>query len=153
MNQCKPTATAPSAHRMAGFTLIEIMVVVIIIGLLAAVVAPQFLSRVDDARISKAKNDIGTIDGLLVMYKLDNYKFPSTDEGLQALVTKPADPNLRNWREGGYMKSLVKDPWKNDYQYVYPGTHGEYDLYTLGADGEQGGEGQNADIGNWNLDQ
>ncbi|MEO7773721.1 MAG: type II secretion system major pseudopilin GspG [Steroidobacteraceae bacterium] len=138
---------------MAGFTLIEIMVVVIIIGLLAAVVAPQFLSRVDDARISKAKNDIGTIDGLLVMYKLDNYKFPSTDEGLQALVTKPADPNLRNWREGGYMKSLVKDPWKNDYQYVYPGTHGEYDLYTLGADGEQGGEGQNADIGNWNLDQ
>lgn len=144
--------TAPP-RRTAGFTLIEIMVVVIIIGLLAAVVVPQFLGRVDDARISKTKQDIQAMDTALTMFKLDNFKFPTTDQGLEALVAKPADPGIRNWRSGGYLKRVNKDPWGNDYQYVFPGTHGEYDLYSLGADGQPGGEETNADIGNWNLGQ
>ncbi|MEP7314420.1 MAG: type II secretion system major pseudopilin GspG [Pseudomonadota bacterium] len=153
-----PVAT-PSRHvaktRMVqrGFTLIEIMVVVIIIGLLAAVVAPQFLGRVDDARIAKAKQDIQALETALTLYKLDNFTFPTTDQGLQALVEKPADPNVRNWRAGGYLKRVNKDPWGNDYQYLNPGTHGELDIYTFGKDGQPGGETTNADIGNWNLDQ
>jgi general secretion pathway protein G len=138
---------------MSGFTLIEIMVVVIIIGLLAAVVVPQFLGRVDDARISKAKQDVQAMETSLTLFKLDNFKYPTTDQGLEALVTKPADPTIRNWRTGGYLKRVNKDPWGNDYQYVFPGTHGEYDLYSLGADGQPGGDETNADIGNWNLDQ
>ena len=139
----------PRRHR--GFTLIEIMVVVIIIGLLAAVVVPQFLGRVDDARVAKAKQDIQAMETALTLYKLDNFKFPATEQGLAALATKPADPSLRNWRVGGYLKKVNKDPWNNEYQYVFPGTHGEYDLYSLGADGQPGGEGANADIGNWNI--
>ena len=129
------------------------MVVVIIIGLLAAVVVPQFLGRVDDARVAKAKQDIQALETALTLYKLDNFKYPTTDQGLRALVEKPADPAIRNWRVGGYLKRVNKDPWGNEYQYAYPGTHGEYDLYTLGADGQPGGEGVNADIGNWNLDE
>lgn len=143
----------PGRRRAAGFTLIEIMVVVIIIGLLAAVVVPQFLGRVDDARIAKAKQDIQAFDTALTLYKLDNFKYPTTDQGLRALVEKPDDPTIHNWRPGGYAKRINKDPWGNDYQYVYPGTHGEYDLYSFGADGQPGGEGINADVGNWNLDQ
>jgi general secretion pathway protein G len=135
-----------------GFTLIEIMVVVIIIGLLAAVVVPQFLSRVDDARITKAKGDIQGLETALTLYKLDNFSYPTSEQGLMALTVKPNDPNIKNWRPGGYLQHLPKDPWGNDYQYAYPGTHGaEYDLYTLGADNQPGGEGVNADIGNWNL--
>ena len=139
----------------AGFTLIEIMVVVVIIGLLAAVVVPQFLSKVDDARVSKSKQDIQAIETALTMYKLDNYTFPTTDMGLKALVQRPDPTVAKNWRPGGYLQHLNKDPWKNDYQYVNPGTHGagEYDLYSLGADGQPGGEDYKADIGNWNLDQ
>ena len=136
-----------------GFTLIEIMVVVIIIGLLAAVVVPQFLGRVDDARMAKASQDIQAIDTALTLYKLDNFKVPSTDQGLKALVEKPADPAVRNWRAGGYLKRTTKDPWGNAYQFLVPGEHGEYDLYSFGADGQPGGEGVNADIGNWNLDR
>jgi general secretion pathway protein G len=142
-----------AVRREQGFTLIEIMVVVIIIGLLAAVVVPQFLGRVDDARVAKAKQDIQATETALTLYKLDNFKFPTTDQGLRALVEKPADPSIRNWRPGGYLKRVNKDPWGNEYQYANPGTHGEYDLYTLGADGQPGGEGPNADIGNWNLDE
>jgi general secretion pathway protein G len=139
----------------AGFTLIEIMVVVVIIGLLAAVVVPQFLSKVDDARVTKAKQDIQAIETALTMYKLDNYTYPTTEMGLKALVQKPDPTVAKNWRPGGYLQHLNKDPWKNDYQYVNPGTHGagEYDLYSLGADGQPGGEDYKADIGNWNLDQ
>jgi general secretion pathway protein G len=137
-----------------GFTLIEIMVVVIIIGLLAAVVVPQFLGRVDDARISKAKQDVQAIETALTMFKLDNFTYPSTDMGLRALVEKPTDSSIRNWRTGGYLKRVNKDPWGNDYQYAFPGSHGgEFDLYTFGADGAPDGEELNADIGNWNLDQ
>jgi general secretion pathway protein G len=135
-----------------GFTLIEIMVVVIIIGLLAAVVVPQFLGRVDDARVAKSKQDIQALETALTMYKLDNFTYPTSELGLKALVEKPNDPNVKNWRSGGYLKHLNKDPWGNEYQYVIPGQHGEYDLYSFGADGMPGGEGVNSDIGNWNLD-
>jgi general secretion pathway protein G len=138
--------------RARGFTLIEIMVVVIIIGLLAAVVVPQFLGRVDDARISRAKSDIQGIETALTMFRLDNFKYPTSEQGLAALVQQPTDPTIRNWRQGGYLRKLNKDPWGNDYQYVSPGTRGgEFDLYSLGADGQPGGEGVNADVGNWNL--
>jgi general secretion pathway protein G len=140
-------------RRQHGFTLIEIMVVVIIIGLLAAVVVPQFLGRVDDARVAKAKQDIQAMESALTLYKLDNFRYPSTEQGLNALVQKPADPDIRNWKEGGYLKRLNKDPWGHDYQYAYPGSQGEFDLYSFGRDGQAGGEGPDADIGNWNLDK
>jgi general secretion pathway protein G len=143
-----------SLRRARGFTLIEIMVVVIIIGLLAAVIVPQVIDRVDDARVAKARQDIQSFETALTMYRLDNFRYPSTDQGLRALVQQPNDPQVRNWRAGGYLQRLSEDPWGNDYQYVYPGTRGrEYDLFTFGADGQEGGEGVNADIGNWNLDR
>jgi general secretion pathway protein G len=135
-----------------GFTLIEIMVVVIIIGLLAAVIVPSVINKVDEARVSKAKADIQSLETALTMYRLDNSKYPTTDQGLQALVVQPTDPTIRHWRAGGYLQRISKDPWGADYQYVFPGTHGrEYDLYTLGADAQPGGDGANADIGNWNI--
>ena len=142
-----------ASSRQQGFTLIEIMVVVIIIGLLAAVVVPQFLGRVDDARIAKTKGDIQAMETALTLFKLDNFRYPSTEQGLNALVQKPADPEIRKWRTGGYLKRLNKDPWGRDYQYAYPGSQGEYDLFSYGNDGQPGGEEANADIGNWNLDQ
>jgi general secretion pathway protein G len=137
-----------------GFTLIEIMVVVVIIGLLAAVILPNVFGNVEKAQVNKAKADIQAIETALTMYKLDNYKFPSTDLGLTALSQRPNDPTVRNWRDGGYLKRISLDPWGAPYQYVFPGTRGqEYDLYSFGADGQEGGEGPNADIGNWNLGQ
>ena len=145
--------TAPRLQR--GFTLIEIMVVVVILGILAALVAPNVIRRVDDAQIVKAKSDIRTIDSSLKMFRLENFKYPSTDQGLEALVTRPADPSIKNWPEGGYINkaSSLRDPWGNQYQYLQPGTKGgEYDVFTLGADGQPGGEGINADIGNWSLE-
>jgi general secretion pathway protein G len=139
-------------RRTAGFTLIEILVVVVIIGILAAIVAPRIMSRIDDAQIAKARQDIRVYETALNLFRMDNYKYPSTDQGLQSLVQQPADPSIRNWKQGGYVDSLKKDPWGYDYQYIYPGTHGtEYDLFTLGADNQPGGEGINADIGNWSL--
>ena len=141
-------------RRASGFTLIEIMVVVIIIGLLAAVVVPQFLNRVDDARKAKAKQDIQAMETALTMFKLDNFSYPTTEMGLKALAQKPDSTSVKNWRPGGYLQRVSKDPWGNDYQYLVPGQHGgEYDLYSLGADGQPGGDGNAADIGNWNLDQ
>ena len=135
-----------------GFTLLEIIVVVAIIAILAAYIAPKVAGRVDDARIAKAKSDIRVLESSLELYKLDNFVYPSTDQGLDALVNKPSGPELRNWRDGGYIKKLTKDPWGNDYRYAYPGSNGEFDVYSLGADAASGGEGEAADIGNWNLD-
>jgi len=143
---------AGGRHRAGGFTLIEIMVVVVILGILAVLVAPNVISRIDDARIAKAKQDIRAYETALNLYRMDNFKYPSTDLGLQALVQQPNDPSVRNWKPGGYIDSLRQDPWGGDYLYVFPGTHGkEYDLYTLGADGQPGGDGVNADIGNWAI--
>ena len=136
-----------------GFTLIEIMVVVVIIGLLAAFILPNVFGNVEKAQVSRVKGDLQGLETALTMYKLDNYKYPSTDLGLAALVQRPNDPTVRNWREGGYLRRISKDPWGNPYQYVYPGTHGqEYDLYSFGADSQEGGEGPNADIGNWTIE-
>lgn len=139
-------------RRAAGFTLIEIMVVVVILGILAALVAPNVFRRVDDARVTKAKQDIRGFETALNLYRMDNFKAPTTEQGLQALVTKPNDTTVRNWKEGGYISGMRKDPWGNDYHYQNPGSHGEFDIFTYGADGQEGGEGVNADIGNWNTD-
>ena len=135
-----------------GFTLLEIIVVVAIIAILASYIAPKVAGRVDDARISKAKSDIRVLESSLELYKLDNFVYPSSDQGLEALVNRPSGDNLRNWRDGGYIKKLNKDPWGNDYRYAYPGSNGEFDIFSLGADNAVGGEGEAADIGNWNLD-
>jgi general secretion pathway protein G len=153
MHYC-PHRAERSRRRQRGFTLIEIMIVVVIIGLLAAVILPQLMGNVDQARVAKAQSDIQAIETALTMYRLDNSKYPTTDQGLRALVQQPTDPSIRHWRPGGYIKKASKDPWGNDYQYVYPGTHGgEYDLFSLGADAQPGGEGADADIGNWNVEQ
>lgn len=142
-----------SAARNRGFTLIEIMVVVVILGILAAVVVPRIMDRPDDARIAKARQDVRALQSALELYRLDNYQYPSSQQGLEALVSKPSgDPPPRNWKPGGYINSLPTDPWGNPYQYVNPGEHGDYDVYSFGADGREGGEGINADIGNWNIE-
>ena len=138
--------------RQAGFTLIEIMVVVIIIGILAAIVAPNVIGRVDDAQITKAHAEIRNIESALKFYRLDNFQYPTSEQGLEALVTRPNDPNVRNWKPGGYLDRLPKDPWGNEYQYLNPGNNAEIDIYSLGRDGRPGGEGLDADIGNWNTD-
>jgi general secretion pathway protein G len=135
-----------------GFTLIEIMVVVVIIGILVGLIAPNILSRVDKARVTAARTDIATLEQALEMYRLDNHTYPSTDQGLEALVVKPGGaPEPRNWNPEGYLKkSLPVDPWGNPYQYVVPGQERRpFDLYSLGADGREGGEGYDADVGNW----
>ncbi len=133
-----------------GFTLLEIMVVVVIIGILGALIAPQIFGQVEKARVAKAKQDIRTIESALEMYRLDNFRYPSTDQGLKALVERPTDSSVRNWKPGGYIKDLEKDPWDMDYHYAYPGSHGkEIDLFSYGADGAEGGEGNDTDIANW----
>ncbi len=143
----------PNSTFQGGFTLIEIMVVMVIIAILGALIGPQILGRVDEARVTKAQADIRTLGTSLDLYRMDNFNYPTTDQGLQALVTRPSDPNIRNWKAGGYVQKLSKDPWGNDYVYAFPGSRGgAYDLYSLGADGQVGGEGPNADIGNWNIE-
>lgn len=135
-----------------GFTLIEIMVVVIIIGILAAIVAPNVIGRVDDARVTTAKSDIATIAGAMKLYRLDNFSYPRTEDGIEALVTQPNDQAARNWKAGGYLERFPKDPWGTPYQYLNPGNHGALDIYSFGADGKPGGDGFDADIGNWDSD-
>src|SRR5262249_13784612 len=137
-----------SKSRQRGFTLIEIMVVVVIIGLLAAVIVPTLMGTVDQARTSKPRQATQAIETALTMFRLDNARYPSPDQGLKALVQQPTDPSIRNWRPGGYVKKASRDPWGNDYQYVYPGTHGvENDPYSLGLHAQAGGEGPRARVG------
>jgi general secretion pathway protein G len=143
---------AAHSGRSAGFTLIEIMVVVVILGILAALVAPNVIRRVEDARVTKAQQDVRAYETALNLYRMDNFRYPTTEQGLESLVKRPVDPNIRNWKEGGYIDGLKKDPWGNAYAYISPGTHGDFDLYTLGADGQPGGEGPDADIGNWSIE-
>ncbi len=135
-----------------GFTLIEIMVVVAILGILAALVVPKIMGRPDEARIVAAKQDIAAIKQALNLYRLDNVRYPTTEQGLQALVEKPASgPIPGNWKRGGYLERLPNDPWGAPYQYLNPGLRGEIDVFSLGADSAAGGEGNNKDIGSWEL--
>ena len=135
-----------------GFTLLEVMVVVVILGILATLVVPKIISRPDEARVIAAKQDIASVMQSLRLYRLDNQRYPTTEQGLQALVARPAAaPVPLNWKAGGYLERLPKDPWGNLYQYLNPGVHGEIDIFSFGADGAPGGEGNDADIGSWNL--
>lgn len=133
-----------------GFTLLEIMVVITIMGILATLVIPKIMGRPDDARVVAAKHDVGTLVMALKLYRLDIGQYPSSEQGLKALVEQPLSGNrVSNWKFGGYLDSIPKDPWGNQYQYANPGVHGEIDVYSHGADGKPGGEGHDADIGNW----
>ena len=141
-------------HRQSGFTLIEIMVVVVILAVLGALVVPNILGKVDTARITAAKTDIRSIGTALDLYRLDNFKYPTTEQGLGALVKQPADPTITNYPAGGYLKQIPKDPWGNAYLYTSPGADGrEYDILSYGRDGKPGGEGPDADIASYSLDQ
>jgi general secretion pathway protein G len=133
-----------------GFTLLEIMVVVVIIGLLAAIVVPNFIGNIDTAAINRARQDIRGVETALDLYRLDNFKYPSSEDGLAALVTNPGEAAAPNWKP--YLRRMPMDPWNKEYQYRNPGQRSEYDVFSYGADGQEGGEGVNADIGNWNLD-
>ena len=135
-----------------GFTLIEIMVVIAILGIMAAVVVPKLVGHTGTAKIAAVKQDLSNIKQSLILYKLDNHRYPTTEQGLQALVTKPTSgPAANGWKSDGYLEKIPKDPWGNPYQYLCPGVHGEYDVFSYGADGQPGGEGINADIGSWDL--
>ena len=140
---------APAVRRLQrGFTLIELMVVLVIIGVLAALIVPNVLERTDDARATAARTDINNLIQALKLYKLDNQRYPSAEQGLEALVKKPSAGNVpSNWRP--YLDKLPSDPWGKPYQYIYPGVKGEIDIFSRGADGQAGGEGKNADIGSW----
>ncbi len=141
-------------HRSRGFTLIEIMVVVVILAVLGALVVPRVLQNVDKARVVRAQSDIRSIETALDLYRLDNFKYPTTEQGLEALVKKPPDPSLTNYREGGYLKAVPKDPWGNPYHYESPGPDGEpYVIISYGRDGKPGGTGYDADISSTSLDQ
>jgi general secretion pathway protein G len=139
-----------ATRRHSGFTLIEIMVVVVIMGVLAAMLVPRLMGRTDDARILAAKQDIATLMQALKLYRLDNQRYPTTEQGLQALIARPTNgPQPANWKSGGYIDRLNKDPWGNIYQYMSPGTRSEVDIFSYGADGQPGGTGNDADIGSW----
>lgn len=136
--------------RHSGFTLIEVMIVIVILGVLAALIVPKVMGRPDEARVIAAKQDIATIMQSLKLYKLDNRRYPSTEQGLAALVQKPSlAPLPDNWNPGGYLEKLPKDPWGKPYVYLSPGLNGEIDVMSYGADGQSGGQGTDADIGNW----
>lgn len=144
----------PHAQRksQAGFTLLELMVVLVILGALIGLVAPNILGRSDEAKVSVAKTQIRNIMSALDLYKLDNGIYPSTSQGLQALVTKPSGfPEAKNWKDGGYMQKLPEDPWGNEFLYISPGADGQYDLLSLGSDGREGGDGDAADLSKADL--
>lgn len=139
----------PSFRSLRGFTLIEVMVVVVILSILAAIVVPKIMDRPEQARITKAKNDIRALEAALNLYRLDNMIYPSTDQGLEALVTEPTDaPEPKNWKEGGYLDRLPMDPWGNPYMYLNPGAHGTIDIYSSGMDLQS----EEDDLGNWNME-
>src|SRR4051812_13144162 len=153
---CGSTARAGACNATAlvrgGFTLLEVMVVVVIIGILAALVVPKIISRPDEVRVIAAKQDIASLYQALKLYRLDNQRYPATEQGLQALVTRPTSaPGPANWKTGGHIERLPKDPWGNPYQYLNPGLHGEIDIVSYGADGAPGGAGNDADVGSWSL--
>ncbi len=138
-----------------GFSFIELMVVVIILGILAGMIVPRYMGRTDEAKAVKAKVDIAAIVTSLKMYRLDNGTYPSTEQGLMALIEKPTtEPSAPNWSQNGYLdkKKLPKDPWSREYIYIYPGVHEELDILSYGADGVAGGEGKNADIKSWEME-
>ena len=138
-----------------GFTLIELMVVIVILGILAGLIIPRIMGRPDEARRAKARMQIESIDTALKLYRLDNGNYPTTEQGLQALVELPSiGAAAKNWRQGGYLErgKVPKDPWDKEFVYISPGTHGDFDLSSLGADGEVGGEGKNKDINNWETE-
>lgn len=138
--------------RYQGFTLIEMMIVIVIMGILASLIVPKIMGRPDEARVIAAKQDIASVLQALKLYKLDSQHYPTTDQGLQALVTKPTTPPVpSNWKESGYLDKLPVDPWGNPYQYLFPGVHGELDVFSLGVDGAVGGDGNDADIGSWSI--
>ncbi len=141
-----------NTNRQQGFTLLELMVVVVILGILAALVVPKIISRPDDARVMAARQDIASMMQALRLYKLDTQQYPSTEQGLQALVERPTgNPVPTNWKNGGYLERLPADPWGTPYRYLNPGLYGEIDVFSLGADGQNGGEENAADIGSWML--
>jgi len=141
-----------SRARIRAFTLIEVMVVVAILAALAALIVPKVMSRPDEARVVAARQDIASLLQALKLYRLDNLRYPTTEQGLAALVTRPTlAPVPSNWKPGGYLERLPRDPWGHAYQYLSPGLHGEIDVFSFGADGAAGGEGFDADIGSWNL--
>ena len=147
------TMTNQTSHNLnasRGFTLIEIMVVMVILGLLVAIVAPNIMGRSDQAKVTVAETQLSNIANALDLYRLDNSQYPSTQQGLEALVSKPSgNPEPKNWNPDGYLKSVPEDPWGAEYQYVSPGTEGPYDLYSYGSDGQEGGDGDAADISAW----
>ncbi|MEM7610114.1 MAG: type II secretion system major pseudopilin GspG [Pseudomonadota bacterium] len=143
--------TTYSRPAQVGFTLIEIMVVVVILGILAAAIGPRLFDNVGKAQIGRVKTDLRTIEQALDLYRLDNFSYPTAEQGLQALVERPNDPNLTNWGPTGYLPRMPLDPWNRPYEYLNPGQRGEIDVYSLGEDGRPGGEGAAADIGNWDL--
>jgi general secretion pathway protein G len=150
MTRAAPPSRRSPVPRARGMTLIEVMVVVVILGVLAALIVPSVIGRPDDARIVAAKQDVATILQALKLYRLDNHRYPSTEQGLQALVSAPTEPPLAaNWKAGGYLERLPKDPWGQPYRYLHPGVRGEIDVFSYGADGAQGGTGADADIGSW----
>ena len=136
-------------HKHTGFTLIEVIVVLVILGILASIVVPKVVSRTDQAQVVKAKQDLRAMESALQMYRVDNFSYPSTDQGLDALSSKPTTgPEAKNWQPGGYIKKVPKDPWGNEYQYLSPGEKSDFDIYSLGPDQRPGTD----DIGNWDLE-
>ncbi len=158
MNKQRPgiqERTRSESRRAGGFTLIEIMVVIVILGILAGLIVPRIMGRPEEARRTKAALTLRSLDSALKLYKLDNGVYPSTEQGLEALIDKPDTGTVpRNWRDGGYLDSskVPRDPWGNEYVYIHPGEHGGYDLSSYGRDGEKGGEGDDADINLWELE-
>jgi general secretion pathway protein G len=152
MRPPRPASRPVRRARALGFTLIEIMVVIVILGVLAALVVPRVLERPDEARAIAAKSDIATLVSALKLYRLDNQRYPTGGQGLNALIVKPEqDPVPPNWKPGGYLDKLPKDPWGRPYVYLNPGVRGEIEVFSLGADGQPGGSGIDADIGSWDL--